>query len=647
MINSACKDTLTVVVCNKVTMLLFLKPKRLNLLINIARKAAPFLTCASRSICQSSYSESELEVDRLTKLINEHMFPDQELHSTLQRMPPLVLSTTFVEKVLGRLFAAHSNGLRAYEFFTFCLHHSQFTPSSDAFEKTLHILARMRYFDKAWDLMKEIQEKHPSLLTLKSMSILLSKIAKFQTYEETLEAFERMKNDIFVEKEFGVEEFNVLLKAFCTQRQMKEARSIFQKMHAHFSPNTKTMNILLLGFKESGDVTAVELFYHDMVRRGFKPNIVTYNIRIDAYCKKGCFGDGLRLLQEMEKKNCPPNLETITTLIHGAGVARNISKARQLFDEISLRNIQPDVGAYNAFMSSLIRCRDVKYAASLMDEMQERHIEHDNITYHTMFFGLMRSASIEDVCELYQKMVERKFVPKTRTVMMLMKYFCVNDRLDLGLNLWMYLIERGYCPHGHALDLLVTGLCSRGKLQEAFECSKQVLERGRHMSEAAFLMLERFLVPAGETDRLRKLDHLIKKLNAILPPSRGHAVGITHKFKSPGTYTGPFPFPFRGGEEDLIPALMLLYEGVFRFCCKFQEFDAISDDAPGIPEPFPAFVLVLLVCGISLSGRKTLGAGDSLKYLVVLAIRIWLGVTEFLQIKKGTNEPREYEKQKG
>ena len=386
----------------------------------------------------------------------------------------------------------------------------------------------MRYFDKAWELMEEIHQRHPSLLTLKSMSIMLSKIAKFQSFEDTLEAFQKMENDIFVGRKFGTDEFNVLLQAYCTQRQMKEARSVFLKMHSRFLPNTKTMNILLLGFKESGNVTAVELFYHEMVRRGFKPNRITYNIRIDAYCKKGCFGDGLRLLEEMEQVNCLPTLETITTLIHGAGIVRNTTKARQLFDEIPLRNLHPDTGVYNALLSSLVRSKDLNSAVALMDEMEEKRIKYDSMTYHIMFLGSMRSNGIEGVCELYHKMVERNFVPQTRTVVMLMKIFCENSRVDLGLNLWNYLVEKGYCPHGHALDLLVTGLCSRGRVQEAFDCSKQVLERGRHISEAVFRMLERFLLQTGEVNKLSKLETLkIEKLHDTLPPSIGHAVGIT------------------------------------------------------------------------------------------------------------------------
>lgn len=489
-----------------------------------SRERIAYLTIAFKS---SLSVENKTEIERITKIINDHPFPDIPLLPTLICHIPLSnLSVRFVENVLGNLFAAHTNGLKAYEFFKFTLQYPHIHPTSDAFEKTLHILARMRYFDKAWQLMEEIGEKNPSLLTLKSMSIFLSKIAKFQSYEETLEAFERMET-IFVGRKFGTDEFNLLIRAFCTQRQMKEAKSMFNKMYSRFPSNTKTMNILLLGFKESGDITAVELFYHEMVKRGFKPNIVTYNIRIDAYCKSGCFGDGLRLMQEMEGMNCLPTLETITTLIHGAGIARNVTRAWELFNELPVRNICPDIGVYNAMISSLVKCRQVDSAVNLMIEMEEKYIEPDGMTYHTLFYGLMKSKGIEGIRELYQKMVNDGFIPKTRTVVMLMKFFCGNRHVDLGLNLWEYSMEKGSCPHDHALALLVTGLCSQGRVQEAFECAKQMLSRGRHMSKPVFHMLERFLQEAGEVDKLRKLDEMIRKLSSVYPPSRGHAHGLS------------------------------------------------------------------------------------------------------------------------
>ncbi|KAL8264245.1 hypothetical protein R6Q59_022375 [Mikania micrantha] len=471
-------------------------------------------------------SDLEVEIKKITKIINDHPFPDQPIHPTLtQVIPSVAISTSFVEQILGRLFATHTNGLKAFEFFKFSLQFPQFSPTSDAFEKILHILTRMRHFSKAWDLIDEIQKSHPSLISLKSMSIMLSRIAKFQSFEETLEAFERLESILSDGKQFGTDEFNLLLRAFCTQRQMKEAKSVFNKFYSRFSPTTKTMNIFLLGFKESGDVTSVELFYHEMIRRGFKPDIVTYNIRIDSYCKRGSFLNALRLLEEMEQVNCFPTLKTITTLIHGAGITQNTNMAHQLFDEIPKRKLLPDSGAYNALMNAYIRSGDVKSATRLMDEMEVNNLLHDNATFHTMFLGLMKSNGIDGVLELYHKMIDRNFVPKTPTVVMLMNFFCKKCKFDEAFGFWNYLIENGYCPHSHAMDVLVRSLCSHGRVEQAFRCSVQVLEKGRHLSINSFRVLERYLTEINDEDRIRKLNQMIKKLQTALPASKGHAIG--------------------------------------------------------------------------------------------------------------------------
>ncbi|CAL5435114.1 unnamed protein product [Camellia sinensis] len=123
------------------------------------QKLALFRTFAFKSTSQPHSSvEKQIEIETIIKIVNDHPFPDHPLHPTLlQNIPQSVLSPLLVKNVLGRLFAAHSNGLKAFEFFKFSLQHSHFCPSLDAFEKTLHILARMRYFDKAWELMEEIQ----------------------------------------------------------------------------------------------------------------------------------------------------------------------------------------------------------------------------------------------------------------------------------------------------------------------------------------------------------------------------------------------------------------------------------------------------------------------------------------------------------
>ncbi|CAA7409343.1 unnamed protein product [Spirodela intermedia] len=468
----------------------------------------------------AAVSPLETVTDRITKLINEHPFPSRPLLPLLERhLGPPLLSPELVEAVLFRLFRGHANSLKSLELLRFSLRR-HLRPSQRAFDAALHALARAGELERAWELLEEAAAAaDPSLLSSKSMGILLAKYAKFRTFEETMEAFERMEK-VFVGREFGVDEFNVLLRAFCARRQVLAARAVFRRLHARFPPNSRTMNTLLLGFKETGNLMAMDMFFHEMILRGFAPDVVTFNIRIDGYCKKGRIREAMRFLQEMEEKNCSPTLETMTTLVHGAGVAKDASLARRLFDEMPARYLTHDAGAYNALMAALVRGKDQSWSAvEMMEEMEEKGIVPDDVTYHTALWGLTAGAAAaaagDEVCGLYRRMVEKNFVPATRTVVALMKFFCENRRVDFGLSLWRYLVGKGCCPHGHALDLLVTALCCRGRVEEACSCFKEVVERGRRPPERSFRVVEGFLLARdGGAERVEELKRMMEQLGS-------------------------------------------------------------------------------------------------------------------------------------
>ncbi|CAA6672186.1 unnamed protein product [Spirodela intermedia] len=236
------------------------------------------------------------------------------------------------------------------------------------------------------------------------------------------------------------------------------------------------------GFKETGNLMAMDMFFHEMILRGFAPDVVTFNIRIDGYCKKGRIREAMRFLQEMEEKNCSPTLETMTTLVHGAGVAKDASLARRLFDEMPARYLTHDAGAYNALMAALVRGR----TRAEGDRPRRRDLPHRPLGTD----GRRAAAAAGDeVCGLYRRMVEKNFVPATRTVVALMKFFCENRRVDFGL------LPSWACA-GSAGD----ALCCRGRVEEACSCFKEVVERGRRPPERSF---EWWKVPPRQRWRAR------------------------------------------------------------------------------------------------------------------------------------------------
>ncbi|ONK69577.1 uncharacterized protein A4U43_C05F24430 [Asparagus officinalis] len=150
-----------------------------------------------------------------------------------------------------------------------------------------------------------------------------------------------------------------------------------------------------------------------------------------------------------------------------------------------------------------------------MDEMERKDVGVDDVSYYTLFCGMKKAGDFDGVCEVYRKMKERDYVPRVRTVMLLMKYFCEKRRSDLGLEMWDYLVDKGCCPHRHALDLLVIGLCCSGKVAEAFECFKQVVERGRLPSERSFMVLEGALGKLKELEKVEEMKKMMESLGGI------------------------------------------------------------------------------------------------------------------------------------
>ncbi|XP_078434489.1 tetratricopeptide repeat (TPR)-like superfamily protein isoform X2 [Wolffia australiana] len=458
-------------------------------------------------------------VDRVVRLINKHPFPAQALDPLLRRH---LQTAEQVDPVLRRLFRGHCHHLKCAEVFRFSLR--RFRPSPLAFDTALLALSRAGDLDQAWKLAEEVKSSPlPSLLSRRSLSILLSRYAKFKTFEETMAAFHRLE-ELFSGLDFGVDEFNLLLRALCRRGDVLAARAVFRRLCPRFPPNVRTMNTLLLGFKETRNLPAMELFFHDVLLRGFPIDSVSFNIRIDGYCKKGKVRAAMDLLEDMQARGLSPTLETMTTLIHGAGIARDTLLARHLFDEMLQRGIAPDAGAYNALMAAQVRARDPASAMAVMTEMEAKGIAADHVTYHTALRGLL--GRLSDVAGLFRLMKEREFVPPARTAAALMKVFCEGRRLDLGLDLWSYLVSKGCCPHGHAMDLLVTALCCGGRAAEAYRCAAELGAMGRPPTERSFRVLQGFL--AGD---------MAAELTKTMQPLRPLSDHVQHVDKKKGVFT--------------------------------------------------------------------------------------------------------------
>ncbi|PKA57577.1 Pentatricopeptide repeat-containing protein [Apostasia shenzhenica] len=471
-------------------------------------------------------------VDRLTKLINDHPFPVLPLRPLLlEHLLPLLQPSSsppphlLVSSILFRLFSAHALPHKSLELFRFSLLHSPSSLSPSSLPILVQTLSRsprrLMFPSSAFFVLDLARRAIPSLLSPPSLSALLSPLARRSPnpFEDTIRAFHRAESlwAAAGRPPFSAVELTALLRAFCACRRVADARAAFRLLHSRIAPDTRAFNTLLLGFSAAGHLPSLNIFFHELLLRGFQPDAVTYNIRIDAYCKQNSLSDALQLLVEMESRNIPPTVRTLTTLIFGAGLAGDPSRARKLFDEMSQRGISPDRAAYNALIGAVVKSGNTKAGLELLDEMESNGIEADDVSYYTMLCGFRRPRESIGFLQVYRRMIEKGLVPGTRTVMLLMKFFHAKGKVDFELELWDYMLGKGCCPHCHALDILVKDLCLGGRVAEAYECFKQMVERGRLPSTRGTQLLEEFLVKAQDGNKLEEITEMMSRLKTVVP----------------------------------------------------------------------------------------------------------------------------------
>ncbi|CAN4120113.1 unnamed protein product [Withania somnifera] len=220
----------------------------------------------------------------------------------------------------------------------------------------LYVLGRSRKFDKIWDVLVEIKRKDQSLITPKTVQVVLGRVAMVCSVRETVECFggfKKMVNEL----------------ALCQEKSVSDARNVYHRLKFKFKPNTQTFNLLLSGWKSSQDADG---FFKEMKDLGVEPALVSFNCLVDVYCKGREMEKVFKVVEEMREKDIVPDVITYTSLIGGLALVGQPDKARHrtgdaysLMDEMLVNGLSPNATTYNVFLSSWILYHRMKKTGCL------------------------------------------------------------------------------------------------------------------------------------------------------------------------------------------------------------------------------------------------------------------------------------------
>ncbi|XP_022757765.1 putative pentatricopeptide repeat-containing protein At1g02420 [Durio zibethinus] len=411
----------------------------------------------------------------------------------------IFLSNELIDKVLKRVRFSHGNPLQAFEFFKHTGKRKGFYHTAFSLDTMLYILGRSRKFDQIWEVLIDIKRKDQSLITPRTMQVVLARIAKVCSVRETVESFRRFKKLV---SEFDTACFNALLRTLCQEKSMKDARNVYHSLKHDFRPNLQTFNILLSGWKSLEEADG---FFEEMRELGVKPDVVSYNCLVDVYCKGREMDKAYRVVEKMRDEELWPDVITYTSIIGGLGLVGQPDKARDVLKEMREHGCYPDVAAYNAAIRNFCIAKRLGDAYSLMDEMVRKGLSPNATTYNLFFRVFYWSNDLKSSCSLYQRMMDSGCLPGTQSCMFLIRLFRRHEKVGMALQLWNDMVKKGFGSYVLVSDVLFDLLCDMGKLVEAEKCFLEMIEKGHKPSNVSFRRIKVLMELANKHEAIKNL----------------------------------------------------------------------------------------------------------------------------------------------
>lgn len=411
----------------------------------------------------------------------------------------IFLSNDLIDRVLKRVRFGHGNPTQALEFFSITGKRGGFYHTPFSYDTMLYILGRSRKFDKVWEVLVEMRKKDRSLITTRTVQIVLARIAKVCSVRQTVESFRKFRKLVV---EFDTECYNALFRTLCQEKSMTDARNVYHSLKREFRPNLRTFNILLSGWKSSDEA---EMFFSEMIELGVKPDLVSYNCLVDVYCKSREMEKAYKIVEKMRNEEIYPDVFTYTSIIGGLGLIGQPDKARDVLKEMKEHGCYPDTAAYNAAMRNFCIAKRLGDAYNLMDEMVGKGLDPSATTFNLFLRCFYWSNDLGSAWSLYRRMMDSGCLPNTQSCMFLVRLFRRQEKVEMALSLWGDMVEKGFGSYTLVSDVLFDLLCDMGKLDEVEMCFMQMVEKRQKPSNVAFKRIKVLMELANRHEALRNL----------------------------------------------------------------------------------------------------------------------------------------------
>ena len=209
-------------------------------------------------------------------------------------------------------------------------------------------------------------------LTEKSICAILTVYLDNNLIDDLHSAFTTMLSEIDVSP--GTKSYNLVLKAFCRQKDMESARKLLHKME---NPDIGSYNVLLEAYLKNGDGVGFDEILKEIKSKGLKHDCSTYNHRILRFCK---------------------NKESV--------------RAKKLLDEMAVKGVKPNSASYNMIIFGFSKVGDFESAQKVLERMlADGYVAPCSISYIILFQHMVKEGEFDSALNMCKEIIRRKWVP--------------------------------------------------------------------------------------------------------------------------------------------------------------------------------------------------------------------------------------------
>ena len=274
-----------------------------------------------------------------------------------------------------------------------------------------------------------------------------------------LEAVERVvKETKYADLDWDIVLHNSLIDAYVNCGEIEKAYNAFQLVRSQskdfnddaLSPNIRTYNIMLKGFRHSLDLERAVKLAKDMERAGLWDKITT-NTLVGVAVASHDFDRAEQILSgktvsqktsDKRRGRHHPNVEAYTELLDGYAKDGKLGKAVETLKLMRDRGVKPNDYTYSCIIGAFARFQNVQQALKMLEFMEKRDdIVPGIVTFNALYSGLFTKSSDENM----------------------------NNRVNQGLEIYEEMLTKGMCPNDVTLSVFVEafGRCNPPRIDEA------------------------------------------------------------------------------------------------------------------------------------------------------------------------------------